>query len=166
MLDLTEIKRAGVHDEELVARAIFSPSFFTRDGRIGPQAFFLTPLGERREKDISVLRESLYDDIVEDVKRIPSRKDGDKVCGYAELGVRDIRALSYQKQSDDVVVEVQATPSKFLPAHASIVVKNHNRRYTSIDNSLQPLPPALMSVMSKLAGISTYIPFQEQGTTE
>ncbi len=166
MPDLSEIKRARVSDEEMVARAIFSPSFFTREGKIGPQAFFMTPLGDRCEKDISVLRESMCANIIEDVKRIPSRKDGDKVSGYAELGVKAIRALSYQRQSDDVAVEVQSTPSKSLPAHASIIVKNHNRRYTSADNSLQPLPPALMNVMSKLAGISKYIPFLEQENVE
>ena len=167
MLDLTEIRRVGVDDEEIVARAIFSPSFFKRDGKIGPQAFFLTPLrGGRREKDISVLRESLCADLVSSVKRIPPRQDRDKVSGYAELEVKAIRALSYQRQSDDVNVDVKASPSVSQPAHASIIIKNHDRRYTSADNILQPLPPALMNVMSKLAAISTYVPFQEQETAE
>ena len=93
------------------------------------------------------------------VKRIPPRKDQDKVSGYAELEVKAIRALSYRKQTDDVVVNVLASPSKSMPFHASIIVKNNNRCYTSTDNSLQPLPPALMNVMTKLATISTYIPF-------
>lgn len=167
MPDLKEIKRAGVSDDEMVARAIFSPSFFKRDGKIGPQAFFLTPLrGGRREKDISVLRESLCEDLVNSVRRIPPRNDRDKVSGYAELEVKAIRSLSYQRQTDDVVVDVLASPSVSQPAHASIIIKNHNRRYTSADNILQPLPPALMNVMSKLATISTYVPFTVQEATE
>lgn len=158
MLDTAEIKRAGVSDDEVVARAIFSPSFFTRAGKIGPQAFFMTPLGSRREKDISVLRVAICADLKNAIKRIPPRKDQDKVSGCAELEVKAIRALSYQRRSDDVVVDVLASPSKSMPFHASIIIKNHNRRYTSADNSLQPLPPALMNVMVKLAAISTYIP--------
>lgn len=160
MPDLTEIRRAGVQDDEVVARAIFSPSFFNRDGTIGPQAFFMTPLrGGRREKDISVLRESLCEDLISSVKRVPPRKDRDKVSGYAELEVNAIRSLSYKRMSDDVEVEVKASPSISQPAHAGIIVKNHNRRYTSADNNIQPLPPALMNVMSKMAAISKYVPF-------
>lgn len=167
MPDLKEIKRAGVSDEEVVARAIFSPSFFKRDGTIGPQAFFLTPLrGGRREKDISVLRESLCEDLVNSVRRIPPRNDRDKVSGYAELEVKAIRSLSYQRQTDEVVVDVLASPSVSQPAHASIIIKNHNRHYTSADNILRPLPPALMNIMSKLATISTYVPFTVQEATE
>ena len=138
MPDLTEIRRAGVQDDEVVARAIFSPSSFNRDGTIGPQAFFMTPLrGGRREKDISVLRESLCEDLISSVKR---------------------GSLSYKRMSDDVEVEVKASPSISQPAHAGIIVKNHNRRYTSADNNIQPLPPALMNVMSKMAAISKYVP--------
>lgn len=166
MPDLKEIKAAGVADEEMVARAMFSPSFFNRSGGVGAQAFFLTPFHGSREKDISVIRECLCLDIEEAVRRITPRSDSDKVSGYAELNVGDIRALSYKKKTDSVDVDVKATPSRYRLYHAGIVIKNHGKTYSSDDNSTIPLPPALMRTMGRLAHISTYVPFPAESEAE
>lgn len=164
MPDLKEIKKSGVADGETVARAMFSPSFFKRSGAVGAQAFFLTPFNGSKEKEISVIREDMCTDICAAVKKITPRKDGDKVCGYAELNVGAIRSLSYSRGSDDVMVDVKATPSPHMLFHAGIIVKNHNRRYSSADNDMQPIPSALMTIMIRLAHISTYVPFVEEGS--
>ena len=162
MLDLKAIKKAGVADGETVARAMFSPSFFKRSGAVGAQAFFLTPFNGNKEKEISVIREDLCTDICAAVKKITPRKDEDKVCGYAELNVGAIRSLSYSRRSDDVEVDVKATPSSHMPFHAGSVIKNHNRRYSSEDNDIQPIPSALMTIMIRLAHISSFVPFVEE----
>lgn len=162
LLNLKEIRKAGVADEEMVARAMFSPSFFKRSGAIGAQAFFLTPFNGNKEKEISVIREKMCPDICAAVKKITSRKDGDNVCGIAELNVGAIRSLSYIRGTDDVNVDVKATPSPNMLFHAGIVIRNHNRRYSSEDNGTQPIPVALMTIMNRLAHISSYVPFVEE----
>lgn len=164
MLDLKAIKKAGMADGETVARAMFSPSFFKRSGAIGAQAFFLTPFHGTKEKDISVIRENMCTDICAAVKKIAPRNDSDKVCGYAELNVGAIRSLSFTRGTDDVNVDVKATPSLRMPYHAGIVVKNHNKRYSSNENGLQPIPSALMTVMNRLAHISSLVPFAEESS--
>ena len=101
-------------------------------------------------------------DICATVKKITSRKDGDKVCGIAELNVGAIRSLSYIRGTDDVNVDVKATPSPNMLFHAGIVIRNHNRRYSSEDNGIQPIPVALMTIMNRLAHISSYVPFVKE----
>lgn len=162
MDDPKTIKKAGVSDEEMVARAIFSPSFFTRAGKIGPQAYYFAPFRGRVETDISVLREALCPNLEAAIRRITPRNDRDKVSGYAELKVVDIRILSYTRRTDEVLVDVIASPSRAMPCHAGIMIKNHGRKYSSDDMDVRPLQPALMSVMAKLARISIYFPFPEE----
>lgn len=162
MDDLKEIKKASVCDEETVARAIFSPSFFTLAGNIGPQAYYFAPFRGRVEKDISVLRVGMCPNIETAVKRISPRNDRDKVSGYAELNVADIRNLSYTRRSDEVLVDVIASPSRTMPFHAGIIINNNGKKFSSDDMAVRPLQPALMSIMAKLAHISTYFPFPEE----
>lgn len=163
MDDLKEIMKAGVSDEEVVARAIFSPSFFTRAGKIGSQAYYFTPFRGRVEKDISVLRVGMCPNLEAAIKRIAPRNDRDKVSGYAEINVANIRKLSYTRNADEVLVDVIASPSRTMPFHAGVIIKNHGRKFSSDDMVVRPIQPALMSIMAKLARISTYIPFPEEG---
>jgi hypothetical protein len=152
-----------VEDAEQVARAIFSPSFLDPDGHIGPQAFYMEilPSGDA-ETDISVFRLGQCEDISEVVRNMNARKPGDKVCGYGEMNVGEIKHV--QISLPDSKINVLASPSKRNSAHASIVIEMDGASITACNfyepngQPLEAINVNLMYIMTQLAEISELVP--------
>lgn len=161
-----------VEDAEQVARAMFSPSFFTEEGEIGPQAFYMEILkrGEA-EAYISLFRLGLCDDIKTAIKRIPPRKPGDEIRGYGELNVGEIRRIQIPLMELDeevkALIDVIPTPSKNNPAHAGIIIKMNDKSvnafdfYTPNGVLLESINPILMYIMDDLACMANLVTLQE-----
>jgi len=102
-----------VEDSESVARAIFSPRMVV-NGEIQPEAFCLR--ASIHEEYLSVMRMS-FPSWIDDVKSIPQRKNR-KLYGYAEMGVKDIRAIRLK----GVAYDVKECASSDSPSHAGIFI--------------------------------------------
>ena len=102
-----------IDDNEIVARAIFSPRMIV-NGEIQPEAFCLRP--SIKEEYISVMRMS-FPSWADDVKNIPQRKNR-KLYGYAEMGVDAIRNI----QLKGVVYDVKECASDSFTSHAGIFI--------------------------------------------
>ena len=141
-----------VSSEELVARIIFSPSYIYQ-GRVAPTAFRWEILPSGNVEDyISVLR-GCSDKTEEETRSFRPRIDGDTRFGYALLNVGEIRNIRSFTESNTVVADVLAYPSKKFPSHAGVVADIDGKRVTA----LTPITPELMMLQKKLAQLCSEI---------
>ena len=108
-----------IPDTENVARALFSPKMI-KDGEIQPEAFRLR--SSMAEDFLSVMRMSFLS-WVEDVKRIPQRKNR-KLYGFAEMNVGEIRHIRLK----GVEYDVKDCSQNSIPSHAGIFIMINGER--------------------------------------
>lgn len=104
--------------DEVVTRALFTPSFFEEDGSLSPAAFHLHNLPNGPEKDISVLRKTVegYEERLASIANNP-REENDVFCGTAELLTQDIKEIKIPSPNQTGVI-VSSTRKNNV--HASI----------------------------------------------
>ena len=102
-----------IADQEVVARAIFSPKMVFR-GKILPAAFELRP--HIAEEYLSVMRMS-FNSWKEDILSIPQRRNR-QLYGYAEMNVGEIRTI----RKDHVKYDVVPCDNTTTPSHAGIFI--------------------------------------------
>lgn len=129
-----------VEDHEVVARILFSPYFFTGDGRLSIAAFNLRMLKSGPEKYVSIERLALVaeSDFINFAHSLMP-PTGNRLYGYALLKVADARQLL-------PYVDVKKHPSHGHLSHAGIEysLEQGTRQYGVVTN------PFLLSIISDL----------------
>ena len=108
-----------IADQEVVARAIFSPKMVFR-GKILPAAFELRP--HIAEEYLSVMRMS-FNSWKEDILSIPQRRNR-QLYGYAEMNVGEIRNIRKDHTKYDVIPCDNTTTL----SHAGIFITVNNEK--------------------------------------
>ena len=135
--------------DEVVTRALFTPSFFEEDGSLSPAAFHLHNLGQGPEKDISVLRKAVegYEEKLAGIANNPREKD-DVFCGTAELLTQDIKDIKIQSSNQTGVIVSSKHKNN---VHASIYFCLNN---TIIDARTSNTRIEFLAFASKLASMA------------
>ena len=136
--------------DEVVTRALFTPSFFEEDGSLSPSAFHLHNLRNGPEKDISVLRKAVegYEKRLADLANNPPRKKDDVFCGTAELLTQDIKDIKIQSSNQTGVIVSSKHKNN---VHASIYFCLNN---TIIDARTSNTRIEFLAFASKLASMA------------
>ena len=138
--------------DEVVTRALFTPSFFEEDGSLSPAAFHLHKLGNGPEKDISVLRKAVegYEEKLAGIAKNP-REKSDVFCGTAELLTQDIRDIKIQSHNQTGVIVSSKHKNN---VHASIYFCLNN---TIVDARTSNNRIEFLAFASKLASIAKVV---------
>ena len=111
-----------IDKEEKIDRLVYEPSFFS-EGRLAPSAFSLKGTEKKKETYISVFRSNYYS--LSEIMPPSPRNDGDRLCGKAELLVKNVEAISSPIKTNKIILHVIARGKGRYPFHAGI--------YSSID---------------------------------